>query len=181
MIHSMNATTPKFPETSTVNDAGNVRIAVACFDCPPTEWNFRGYRVVCKALQAALHRNEVNIITEAGYYLPLHIVRVFTVSKASHARALQTLRDTLHELELLTVSAIAIFSPEGFWQTLQGPATGGPGFEFLFLRPEHFAQAEVEQQRIEVELARSLQSLKAMAETVRARLAAPDPGSDNAS
>lgn len=177
----MNATTPKPPETQESQASGEnvARIALACFDCAPVEFNFRGYRILRAALQAALRRNQVNVIDESGYYLPSQVVFKFTVSKASCAPALQTLRDTLCELELLTVSAIAIFSPEGFWQTLQGPATGGPGFEFLFLRPEHFAQAEVEQQRIEVELARSIQSLKAMAETVRARLAAPDPGPDN--
>lgn len=147
----MNATTPKLPEAATIQNAGTVRIAVAVECSPPTEWNYRAYRIFVLALRAAIGRHGANLSYEQGYYLPFQVVRVFTVLKTSHASALEAIRQNLRELELEKNASVAVYSSEETWVTLDGYGKGRCDFATRFLRDEQWAVAEFELRRVEIE------------------------------
>jgi hypothetical protein len=146
--------TPK----KTANEPARIVVAVIWLQDGFTS---SGHHILYNALLSGVRRKGVAVETFGAYFKSIFSVSSFALHPSAQAAALEAIKGTLQELDLLPLATIAIRTAEQIWLTIHGIGIGGMNFEKAFLQPADMALAH-EQARERIETAK--QFLRAMQE-----------------
>jgi hypothetical protein len=122
-----------FQNIRTANESGEVAIGYAVV-LIPEGFTLPAHQILNNAVHAGLRRSGITAKRCGNFFDAMFLVGVVTVAKETHQAAIDSLKRTLEELELIQ-SAIAVFAAGGPWLTVHGLGAGGNDFGELFLNP----------------------------------------------
>jgi len=89
-----------------------------------------------RILAAGLRRNSIPVVLAVPFFRPVFTVAVLTVPREHRGAALESVKRTLTELNMLEESTIAVDRAGNSWFTVHGIGENGIKFEEAFMREE---------------------------------------------